>query len=164
MIYFNGHPVSGIGEDRADHLRAALMEVLKSVKAFGQALTPRERLILEIGLKASHMEESLASGDWKRAEAHMHGLVDLFEQFSQQPGTTMRGGELGFWPWDSSKWRYYFGMEADRVATRAGPLWLTDHDAAVREADIVQEGLAQGRALSSVRYDWDESAGRWRLA
>jgi len=74
------------------------------------------------------------------------------------------GGALGFWPWESSKWRYYFGMEAGRVAKRVGPLWLTDHDAAVREADIVQEGLSQGRALSSVRYDWDESAGRWRLA
>lgn len=71
-------------------------------------------------------------------------------------------GRLGFWPWDTSKWRYFFGMESGRVVNRAGPLWLSDAEAESRSADIMDRGLAQGRSISPLRYDWDESAGQWR--
>jgi hypothetical protein len=85
VLYFNGRPIVErrglLGDERSDRLRAAFDEMLRNIKAFGDSLTPREKLILEIGLKASHVEESAASGDWKRAEAHMDRLVKLLEQF-----------------------------------------------------------------------------------
>lgn len=86
------------------------------------------------------------------------------ERFSSGQGTTTRGGELGFWPWGTAKWRYFFGMDSGRVVSRQGPVWLSDYDAGVREADIVQRGLSQGRSVNPVRYDWDESARTWRQA
>lgn len=46
-------------------------------------LTPRERLILFAGLKASHMEEALASGDIPRAEAHFIGILDILDELEK---------------------------------------------------------------------------------
>jgi hypothetical protein len=74
------------------------------------------------------------------------------------------GGALGFWPWGTAQWRYYFGMEEGRVVSRQGPVWLSEGDAQTREADIVETGLVQGRSISPVRFDWDAGAGEWRRA
>lgn len=78
-------------------------------------------------------------------------------------GTAVEGA-LGFWPWGTAKWRYYFGMESGRVVSQQGPVWLSDSDAQSREADIMESGLTQGRTINPVRFDWDADAGQWRQA
>ncbi len=44
---------------------------------FQATLSPREKLILQLGLRASHLEEALAAGDQLRAAAHAKGLVTI---------------------------------------------------------------------------------------
>lgn len=72
MIHFNGKPVIGFGEQ--------LRETLRAVEAFTRTLSPREKTILKIGLAASHLEESVAHGDWTRAQAHAESVEKLFEE------------------------------------------------------------------------------------
>jgi hypothetical protein len=82
MLEYNGRQVLGFGADpdpRAEGLRSALSKVLSEVKSFARSLTPREEAILKIGLEASHMEESVAHGDWTRAESHGESVVKLLE-------------------------------------------------------------------------------------
>jgi hypothetical protein len=47
------------------------------MRKFLVSLTPREKLILQLGLRASHLEEALAAGDQARAAAHAKGLVTI---------------------------------------------------------------------------------------
>jgi hypothetical protein len=46
-------------------------------RRFIVSLTPREKLILQLGLRASHLEEAMASGDQQRAAAHAQALVTI---------------------------------------------------------------------------------------
>jgi hypothetical protein len=46
-------------------------------RRFLVSLSPREKLILQLGLRASHLEEALAAGDQQRAAAHAQGVVTL---------------------------------------------------------------------------------------
>ena len=73
-------------------------------------------------------------------------------------------GTVGFfWPWNY-KWRYFFGMESGRAVSQEGPVWMTDDEAGSRGADIMERGLAHGRSISPLRYDWDDSARVWKRA
>lgn len=82
IVFRNGRRLPGfsLGGEESDKFRVAITELIETIKDLGRALSPREKLILELGLKASHMEESMASGDWKRAEAHADGLVELLKK------------------------------------------------------------------------------------
>jgi len=86
MIRRGGYVVPGFAlgdEPRAKRLRTALRDALGIVEAFTRNLTPREAMILRLGLAASHMEESVARGDWTRAEAHAENISKLFDQLGQ---------------------------------------------------------------------------------
>ena len=178
MIYFQGRPANGFAlgaED--DRLEGALLEILNAVKAFGSTLSPREKIVLEIGLTASHMEESLAHGDWKRAEAHMGRLVELLDEFRQG---TARGGSpsstigevamiylnsrpvAGFvgdwqWPWGSKKWRQFFGFYGGKLWADHGPLWLSDEDAWAYGVKLIAESPID----RLYRLDWDPFSKTW---
>jgi len=87
VIHLGGQPVRGFAlgdEARVDRLHAALTETLGTLKVFAESLTPRERTILALGLAASHLEESIVHGDWKRAEAHADNLVKLLDQLGMR--------------------------------------------------------------------------------
>lgn len=47
------------------------------MRRFLVSLSPREKLILQLGLRASHLEEALAAGDQLRAAAHAQALVTI---------------------------------------------------------------------------------------
>ena len=51
--------------------------VMSVMQRFQASLTPREKLILQAGMRASHLEEALAAGDQRRAAAHATGLVTI---------------------------------------------------------------------------------------
>jgi len=51
--------------------------LLDYIRRFKKTLSPRDVLLLQIGMRASHIEEALAVGDVDRAKAH---LVQLAEQ------------------------------------------------------------------------------------
>lgn len=80
-----GKPVPGfaLGDERPENLRVALKSVLYKIKSFARTLTPREEAILKLGLAASHLEESVAHGDWKRAEAHTDNFSELFDRLTK---------------------------------------------------------------------------------
>lgn len=69
-----------LGDDDAARFRNLLDGVLRAVERFSKSLTPRELKILRLGLTASHLEESIAQGDWKRADAHADNVTQLVRQ------------------------------------------------------------------------------------
>ena len=79
MIYYAGRVVPGfaLGDDPSARFQTALNEILNGMERFAKTLTPREKAILEIGLTASHLEESAAHGDWTRARAHAENLTKV---------------------------------------------------------------------------------------
>jgi hypothetical protein len=81
-IQRNGRQVPGfaLGDDDPEHFRVLIGKVLEKVESFSHGLTHRELAILRLGLMASHMEESIAQGDWKRADAHADNVAQLLRQ------------------------------------------------------------------------------------
>ena len=68
----------GAGEaDRLESFREHAEHVLRDVAAFRATLGPRDLMLVQIGLHASHMEEAIVAGDELRAEAHLRALVGL---------------------------------------------------------------------------------------
>jgi hypothetical protein len=65
----------------------SLARAIAVAKRFNATLSPREKLILQLGLRASHLEEALAAGDQDRAAAHAKGLVTIAQALaaSQKP-------------------------------------------------------------------------------
>ena len=47
---------------------------------FGRTLSKRDVLMLQIGMRASHIEEALAQGDVSRANGHLMMLQSLVSQ------------------------------------------------------------------------------------
>jgi hypothetical protein len=89
-VYHGEQLVLGFGEAPASptqRLQQCLTDTLQALKTFAGTLTPRERDILQLGLVASHLEESAAHGDWKRAEAHAEALVKVLERLGPGTGT-----------------------------------------------------------------------------
>ena len=81
-IRYAGQPVSGFAIGAAeDNVTRPINEMIEFAKAFASELTPRETIVFNLGLTASHLEESIATGEWKRAEAHVARLKKLLKQF-----------------------------------------------------------------------------------
>lgn len=79
MIRYADRPVPGfaLGDDTG--LLAAFDTMLKEIEQVTRGLTPRESLILQLGLAASHLEESVVQGHSTRAKAHAENVVRLIE-------------------------------------------------------------------------------------
>ncbi len=63
----------------------ALGIVADGLDALRAQLDPRELIVLQIGLHASHAEEAIAHGDADRAKAHGKSLGELFTQLVATP-------------------------------------------------------------------------------
>lgn len=87
MIQYNGRPVQGfaLGGNDAERLLAAFSEIVDSIETLRRSLTPRESLILQLGLAASHLEESAVQGHSTRAKAHAENVAKLIEQLKKPP-------------------------------------------------------------------------------
>jgi hypothetical protein len=70
-----------IGEkvDETERFNVMLNELLSWAKQFSDSLSPRETNILRVGLTASHLEESIAAGEWSRARGHAERLEKLIQ-------------------------------------------------------------------------------------
>jgi len=67
-----------------DRTEAAKMEsafgyVLDGLKKFEKSLSARDLRILQIGMRASHIEEATARGEVERARSHFHELLKLVQ-------------------------------------------------------------------------------------
>jgi len=67
-----------------DRTEAAKMEsafgyVLESIQKLKKTLSARDLRILQIGMRASHIEEAMAQGEFDRARSHFHELLKLTE-------------------------------------------------------------------------------------
>ena len=61
--------------------RRALKRVFKVMQKLStNANTEREKLFLQIGMSASHIEESMVMGDAARAKAHLLRMTSLMKQ------------------------------------------------------------------------------------
>ena len=58
--------------------------VISDIAAFRRSLSPRDLLLVQIGLHASHMEEAIVVGDDLRAEAHLRALAGLVQKLRGQ--------------------------------------------------------------------------------
>jgi hypothetical protein len=60
-----------------DEFSRSFERVIELMRRFQKRLTPRELLVLQMGMRASHVEEALAHGDSERARAHLAMLVAM---------------------------------------------------------------------------------------
>ena len=51
--------------------------VLGEIRDYVATLSARDQLMMRLGMRAAHLEEALAAGDFKRAEAHLEALAKL---------------------------------------------------------------------------------------
>jgi hypothetical protein len=58
----------------------ALERALNVIAYFKGTLTPREKLVLELGLRSAHAEEALATGETERAREHFTHVVQIAQQ------------------------------------------------------------------------------------
>ena len=59
-----------------DEFRRAFDRSIEILKKFRTSISARDRIILEIGLRSSHIEEALAGGELDRAQSHMKRLTE----------------------------------------------------------------------------------------
>lgn len=52
----------------------------------GEVRTPREELVLRIGLSLGHFEEAVATGDRARAEAHAAKIAEAYGKLATMGG------------------------------------------------------------------------------
>lgn len=64
----------------AVRIEQAFGQVLDAIDQFEKKLSPRELKILQIGLRASHVEEALAHNEFDRAREHFHVMMKLVQQ------------------------------------------------------------------------------------
>jgi len=64
----------------AARLEQAFGQVLDAIDQFEKRLSPRELKILQIGLRASHIEEALAHNEIDRARGHFRAMMKLVQQ------------------------------------------------------------------------------------
>ena len=75
----------GLGQitrkDVGDFQRS-LRRVAEVAGKFRAGLTPREKLVLQLGLRAAHWEEALAAGDMGRAADHERAVLTIAQALS----------------------------------------------------------------------------------
>jgi hypothetical protein len=69
--------------------------VLSEIQGYVSTLSPRDQMMMRIGLHASHLEEALVSGDFKRAESHLEALGKLVSGSAAPPAGSGGNGQPG---------------------------------------------------------------------
>lgn len=82
-VRFNNHSTPGLGGPDADKFLSTFDEFVKRVETLRNSLTPRELLVLQLGLAASHLEESVVQGHVTRARAHAENVAKLLEEIKK---------------------------------------------------------------------------------
>lgn len=80
VMMHGGQPVPGFALGDPPDIRAALEYVIAGFERFSRSLTAREAAVVQLGLSVSHLEESIAHGDWTRARAHAETVARLLDQ------------------------------------------------------------------------------------
>jgi hypothetical protein len=80
----------------------AMQRVMAGIAQFKKMLSPRDMLMLQIGMRASHIEEALSQGDTTRAEGHLRHLTELVQNLPEADVT-------GFAAWQGPFMRGYRG-------------------------------------------------------
>ena len=60
-----------------------LMQMVAKTEKMANGASPREIMFLRIGLRASHLEEALAAGDFARARVHADALWAMLQGLEQ---------------------------------------------------------------------------------
>ena len=66
--------------ETAQNLKHCFGQLSDAIARVQRQLTPRERLIMNLGLRASHAEEALMQADTSRAKSHFLAMVGLAER------------------------------------------------------------------------------------
>lgn len=75
--------VSARGSD--SDLADAFAVIARSVADFGATLSPRDALLVKIGLRAAHAEEALALEEPDRARSHFDRMLELVRELGRAP-------------------------------------------------------------------------------
>lgn len=54
--------------------------ILDGLVKYKKSLSPRELTIMQIGMRSSHLEEALASGEFDRARSHYKAILELTQK------------------------------------------------------------------------------------
>lgn len=138
-----------LGDSRAERTRAAFDTLLDEVKRFARSLSPKELDILKLGLEASHMEESVVLGDWKRAEAHADKIIRILHPPAAGVGAYV----------PPSAWYLWWVARKDGTGSWFGPKLLNDEEVWRLEFDV-QRGTPNVSWL--YRWVWDGSSPTWQ--
>ena len=60
-----------------DEFAQAAGVILRLIGELRRQLSPRDLVMMQIGMRASHVEEALAQGDVDRARGHVKKIVEL---------------------------------------------------------------------------------------
>jgi hypothetical protein len=60
-----------------DRFKTAFTTILDTIQNFNKTLSPRDLHLMQIGMRASHIEEAMAHGEIDRARGHLDALVTL---------------------------------------------------------------------------------------
>jgi len=71
---------------KLEEFQRSAEHILEDVGAFYRSLGPRDLLLVQIGLHASHMEEAITAGDELRAKSHLHALTGLVGRLRAEDG------------------------------------------------------------------------------
>ncbi len=61
----------------ATEFERAANVILRAIGDLKNRLSPRDLVMMQIGMRASHIEEALAQGEVDRARGHVQKLVEL---------------------------------------------------------------------------------------
>jgi hypothetical protein len=70
-------PAPSLSPDDVAMFQRSFLRAVSVARRFLVSLSPREKLILQLGLRASHLEEAMAAGDQERAAAHAKGVMTI---------------------------------------------------------------------------------------
>ena len=76
--------------DEAARMEQAFNYVLEAITRFQKNLSPRDITLLQIGMRASHIEEAMAHWELDRAKAHFEKLMEIARQLVEYDRTHPR--------------------------------------------------------------------------
>jgi len=66
-----------VSDEEIEQARRAGQVFIRVMRRVAKTLTPRDRVYLGLGLRASHLEEALVQGDIERAHAHYVRILEI---------------------------------------------------------------------------------------
>jgi len=73
-------PAPQLSQQDLEAFQSAFDRAIEVLKKFKTSISERDKIILEIGLRSSHIEEALAGGELDRAQAHFKRLDEAAQR------------------------------------------------------------------------------------